>query len=166
MKLTQKLIAMGMLLVSLAMLAVGCGGGQQEETAPVRSGEVTVEMRGMKYVPAKLTVKKGARITFVNRDAVVHDVIQVAVKELGKAAPGFDSGVIDPGKSWSIHGRHHHRGGVGRRSAGPYRRPGRGLHKKKAAIPTRADWRLSRYYGRRRQTRTSQGRSTPAAGAS
>nr|PZN37348.1 MAG: hypothetical protein DIU70_12815 [Bacillota bacterium] len=100
---TALLLAFGLLSL-LAGLAVGCSSRQPQTEGPpqVLSGEVTVEMRGIRYVPAEITVRKGTRITFVNKDGLVHDVVQVALKDLGKAEPGFNSGPIQPGESWSI----------------------------------------------------------------
>ncbi len=59
-------------------------------------------MKGLKFSPVELTVKKGARITFTNQDAMVHDVVQSTVRGLGKEEPGFSSGVIKPGEAWSV----------------------------------------------------------------
>jgi plastocyanin len=51
----------------------------------------TVLMDGTKYEPATLTVKRGATVTFVNKDPFPHTV----------TTPGkFDSKSIAAGKSW------------------------------------------------------------------
>ena len=53
----------------------------------------TVVIEGMAYTPAALTVRRGERITWVNRDIVPHTVT---------ARDGsFDSGSIAAGASWS-----------------------------------------------------------------
>jgi plastocyanin len=92
-----------LLFLSLLLLTVsaGCGRGN-DSSGEVRSGEVPVTMKNLKYVPPKLTVKAGTRITFTNGDAMDHDVVQLALQDFGKKEPGFTSDVIPPGKSWSI----------------------------------------------------------------
>lgn len=98
----KRTIAALLLTASMALLA-GCGGqGKAEAEATVGSGEVVVQMKNIQFRPAKLTVKKGTKITFVNKDAMVHDVLQVGVKELGKQDPSFRSPVIEPAGSWSV----------------------------------------------------------------
>ena len=52
----------------------------------------TVKIEGMQFVPASLTVKKGDRIVWQNKDVVPHTVT---------AKGRFDSGSIATGKSWS-----------------------------------------------------------------
>jgi plastocyanin len=51
---------------------------------------VTIE--GMKFQPDTVTVQRGDRITWTNKDLVPHTVT---------SAGAFDSGAIAPGKSWS-----------------------------------------------------------------
>jgi len=91
------------LLITMAvalLLLAGCSS-QTAAADKVHSGEVTVEMKNMKYVPAKLTVKAGTKVVFTNRDVMPHDVVQIAVKELTKSDPGFTSPVVGMGESWS-----------------------------------------------------------------
>ncbi|HYF75788.1 MAG TPA: plastocyanin/azurin family copper-binding protein [Symbiobacteriaceae bacterium] len=97
----RKLSITILMLLVLFTLA-GCGGSEPAESGVVKSGEVTITMKNMKFTPAKVTVKKGTKITFVNKDAILHDVVQVAVKDYGKAEPGFDSKEIMSAGSWSI----------------------------------------------------------------
>jgi len=52
----------------------------------------TVVMDGVKYEPATLTVKRGDRITWVNKDPFPHTAT---------ADGAFDSGSIAAGQSWS-----------------------------------------------------------------
>lgn len=89
-----------LLMLTIMLITVGCGDA--DEAGKIHSGEVTVNMKNLKYDPKNITVKKGTKITFVNMDAMEHDVIQVATKELGKVEPGWKSDVVTPGKSWSI----------------------------------------------------------------
>lgn len=53
----------------------------------------TVVVEDMRFQPGALTVRRGDRITWVNRDVVPHTAT---------AAKGFDSGTIAPGASWSF----------------------------------------------------------------
>ncbi|HEX7890736.1 MAG TPA: cupredoxin family copper-binding protein [Ramlibacter sp.] len=52
----------------------------------------TVTIEGMKYAPATLTVKKGDKVTWRNKDVVPHTAT---------AAGRFDSKQIAPGASWT-----------------------------------------------------------------
>lgn len=93
---------LSMLLMALLVVTVltGCGGGSEE--TKVRTGEVLVNMQNLQYRPSKFTVKAGTKVTFFNKDAMEHDVIQIELKQLGKGQPGFDSGLIKPQEKWSM----------------------------------------------------------------
>ena len=53
----------------------------------------TVVIEGMRFQPAALTVKRGDRVVWVNRDVVPHTAT---------ADKAFDSAAIAPGSSWGI----------------------------------------------------------------
>ena len=53
----------------------------------------TVDIEGMKYSPAVVTVQQGDRIVWRNKDVVPHTVT---------AAGAFDSRSIAPGASWTL----------------------------------------------------------------
>jgi plastocyanin len=55
----------------------------------------TVEIQGMKFQPAEITVQKGDTVVWINRDMVDHDVTEEKNKE-------WTSSVLAPGKSWSM----------------------------------------------------------------
>jgi plastocyanin len=61
----------------------------------------TVVIDGMQFQPAELTVKRGDRVVWLNRDVVPHTV---------KAGETFESPAIPPGASWAVtmtkRGRH------------------------------------------------------------
>lgn len=81
-----------------ALLLAGCGSTK----APVTAGEgPVIKLADMQFKPDELTIKVGTTVTFTNDESLVHDVKQIAVKAVGKEKPGFDSGPINPGKSWS-----------------------------------------------------------------
>ncbi|MEJ8756160.1 plastocyanin/azurin family copper-binding protein [Pontibacter sp. H259] len=55
----------------------------------------TVEIRQMQFTPAELTVNKGDKVVFVNKDIVTHDVTEAS----GKL---WQSPALTSGKSWSM----------------------------------------------------------------
>lgn len=101
-----------MALLGLLALLTGCGGGAEASvggsqgsmgspTAPV-AGEVRVELKNLQFQPRELTVRAGSRITFINQDTMLHDVVQTTPRRVGKEQPGFASPVLAQGESWSI----------------------------------------------------------------
>ena len=54
----------------------------------------TVKMAGLAFAPASLTVAKGATVVFDNDDTAPHTVTA--------RSGGVDSGVLDPGKQFSM----------------------------------------------------------------
>jgi plastocyanin len=46
----------------------------------------TVEIKDMKFVPAEITVKKGDKVVFVNRDMVAHCVTEVTASKWTSSA--------------------------------------------------------------------------------
>lgn len=55
----------------------------------------TVEISQMQFKPAELTVSKGDKVVFVNKDIVTHDVTEATGKS-------WQSPALTTGKSWSI----------------------------------------------------------------
>ena len=55
----------------------------------------TVEITQMQFKPAELTVNKGDKVVFVNKDIVTHDVTEASGKS-------WHSPALAPGKSWSM----------------------------------------------------------------
>ena len=87
-------------LLALALVAA-CGGGGYGTPAPTprptpipapAAGEVQVEMRGFAFNPASLTIDRGTRVTWTNRDSERHTA----------TGPGFDSGNLAQGQSFSF----------------------------------------------------------------
>lgn len=54
----------------------------------------TVEIKGMAFLPAEITVNKGDTVIFINRDLVDHDITE-ADRKLWFSSP------LHPGQSWS-----------------------------------------------------------------
>ena len=72
------------------------GGGPKAAQTPVASSatEVTVEIRNYDFFPRDLTVQRGARVTWVDRDNAPHDATDV------DRAWGTDT--LTPGKSATL----------------------------------------------------------------
>ena len=91
MSLAARLKPAGFLLVScLLFFSNGVLSGTKK--APVTH---TVEIVQMKFKPAEITVKPGDKITFINRDMVVHNVTEASGKS-------WKSPDLETGKSWSM----------------------------------------------------------------
>ena len=59
------------------------------------SAQRVVKMRGLKFAPATLTVRKGATVTFDNDDVAPHTVTEADDGEI-------DSGLLNPGQSFDL----------------------------------------------------------------
>src|SRR5512138_2459294 len=75
--------------VALAVLLLASGCDRKPATRVHR-----VEIKGMAYAPAEVTVTAGDTIVWVNRDIVPHTVT-------GEARQ-FDSGGLSPAAEWSL----------------------------------------------------------------
>jgi plastocyanin len=67
-------------------------GAQPEAGAAAGGG--TVKMAGLAFAPGTLTVARGATVVFDNDDTAPHTVTA--------RSGGVDSGVLDPGKQFSL----------------------------------------------------------------
>jgi plastocyanin len=87
---------------ALVAFATGCSGGGGATTAPTgaapsagtgtSAGGAVVVMKDFAFDNASPSMKAGESITFKNDDSAPHEI----------KIDGKDSGVIDPGKSWSV----------------------------------------------------------------
>jgi plastocyanin len=68
--------------------------GAQPVAAAAGGGRGTVRMAGLSFAPGTLTVARGARVVFDNDDTAPHTVTA--------RSGGVDSGVLDPGKQFSL----------------------------------------------------------------
>jgi plastocyanin len=66
----------------------------QSASAAVTSGRAKVAIRNFMFMPMKLTVRVGTRITFHNYDKTAHTATAIN--------GGFDTGTIQPGASATI----------------------------------------------------------------
>ena len=72
--------------LAIALAAAPAGVGAAD---PARTHEVVIQ--GLLYVPETLTVRPGDVVVWTNKDPFPHTAT---------AAGAFDSGSIEPGKSW------------------------------------------------------------------
>jgi len=77
-----------------ASSAGGGGGGGGGSGATAASAATTVGMAGLAFAPKTLTARKGATVVFNNDDTAPHTVTSLD--------GAIDSGVISPGKSFSL----------------------------------------------------------------
>lgn len=84
-------------LVARNLPASDSGGGSDAAaaaSAPAAGGTATVAMAGLKFSPATLSVRKGTTVVFDNDDVAPHTVTS--------QDDTIDSGVLNPGKSFSL----------------------------------------------------------------
>jgi plastocyanin len=90
-------------LVARNLPASDSGGGSDGATAAApaaaapatpKGGTTTVAMAGLKFSPATLSVRKGTTVVFDNDDVAPHTVTS--------QDDTIDSGVLNPGKSFSL----------------------------------------------------------------
>lgn len=73
-------------------------GDEYEIADPPHSQEQvvhTIEIKGMKFIPDSLNVRKGDKVIWVNKDIVEHDVTELSKKE-------WASSKLAAGASWSM----------------------------------------------------------------
>lgn len=94
------------LMVAIGLTLAGCTAptqppGQGTTQATPVPGENTVTIQNFVFSPASLTVMQGTRVTWLNRDTVLH---QVASDASGSNAEGaiFSSPVLSTGESYSF----------------------------------------------------------------
>ena len=89
--------AAGPVVIVWERLGADAGSGAAaaaEEGGGAGGGGNAVGMAGLKFQPGTLTVAKGTTVVFDNDDTAPHTVTA--------RSGGTDSGVIDPGKSFSL----------------------------------------------------------------
>jgi len=78
------------LVLACTLAILGAAG----TSAPgVTAKEYTIAIEDMRFVPATLTVRRGDRVTWINRDLVPHTATATAKT--------FDSSSIAPGGAWT-----------------------------------------------------------------
>jgi plastocyanin len=77
-------------LTAAAVLLAGLAAAPLAQAATV-----TVNITNYTFVPAKVTVHPGDKVTWTNQDSIPHTATALDGKS-------FDSGTIDPNASWSF----------------------------------------------------------------
>ncbi|MBP7837131.1 hypothetical protein KA021_00315 [Candidatus Saccharibacteria bacterium] len=73
------------------------------------SNEVTIDIKDFKYQKQNIKIKKGTKVTWVNKDAMEHNIMKQHDGEEeahdapahGEATEGLESPLISKGESWS-----------------------------------------------------------------
>ncbi len=86
-------------LLVIAILISGCTtttttGPAEPTPAATTSAPISVAIKSFTFVPGTVGITKGTTVTWTNDDGVSHTVTSVP-------QGGFDSGPIDPGKTYS-----------------------------------------------------------------
>jgi plastocyanin len=87
--------AVAVLMASAVLSLSGCADESSPPADGVTPGDATVVMRGQTFQPAMITVSAGDTVTWVNEDAVVHNV----------SGDGFSSGSMGGGDTFRPHVR-------------------------------------------------------------
>ena len=97
--------------VGLGVVAAACGAARDEDTGSGPSGakdsgpegegaaakgDVTIDMKDIKYVPAAASAKVGDTVLWTNSDSIAHTVTKT-----GGPGPSFDSGTIPAGGTYT-----------------------------------------------------------------
>ena len=84
----------GAVVALTVALALGAAGTEQGASIARGAGaHATVAIKGFEFKPFKVTVSRGAKVTFVNRDSAAHRPAKKG---------GFDAGRIASGKAASV----------------------------------------------------------------
>lgn len=82
------------ILAIVSVAWIGSAALEAQRGAARKPATHTVTIDAASFSPANLTVKAGDTIVWVNKDILAHTATTTA------KGPGFDSKVIEPGKSW------------------------------------------------------------------
>jgi plastocyanin len=89
--------ALALLLGAGAAACLGATPGSPGLGEPASASRgapgATIVIENMQFIPATLTVRRGERVTWINKDIVPHDVTA--------GDKSFDSGSIAAGATWS-----------------------------------------------------------------
>lgn len=83
----------GLAALCASLALAGGGAAAQQRPTGTQLAEHVVTIEGMQFRPATLTVKRGDKVTWINKDLVPHTATAVS--------KAFDSGVIAAGASWT-----------------------------------------------------------------
>lgn len=83
----------GLTALCAGLMLAGGPVPAQQNRPDARVAEHVVTIEGMQFYPATLSVKRGDKVTWINKDLVPHTATAVS--------RAFDSGVIAAGASWT-----------------------------------------------------------------
>ena len=86
--------AIALPVLAIVLIAWAGGAAIDAQRAARKPATHTITIDGTKFTPADLTVKAGDTVVWVNKDILAHTATA--------AKSGFDSKVIQPGKSWKF----------------------------------------------------------------
>lgn len=89
--------AFALVLAAAAVLLIASGRGFASSASATASGTKSVDINHFAFHPGTLTVKRGAKVAFVNSSNVAHTATR---------AGSFDTGHIKPGTSVVVHFEH------------------------------------------------------------
>lgn len=115
----QRFLPLPLLLAVGALALAGCGDGGSDTdstsssggstaaadgAATTAGGGVEVTMKGIAYNPATISVRPGTRITWVNDDDVLHDVVSTDGESIeSRLFPKGDTFSFTPTRAGTIH---------------------------------------------------------------
>jgi plastocyanin len=89
------LMTVGAVVVVGTLLAVSVAGAHKHPTAMAQKHPTrTVSIQNFSFKPGKVTVKRGTKVRWINKDSTAH----TATANNGRS---FDSGRLGPGKSYT-----------------------------------------------------------------
>lgn len=85
----------GAAMLCAGLVLAGVPARAADGPPEARAAEHTVTIENMQFTPAALNVRRGDKVTWVNKDLVPHTATATAQPQ------AFDSGVILAGASWT-----------------------------------------------------------------
>jgi plastocyanin len=109
----KRSIGVVMVFLSFGLVATGCGGKEEQmpgaagsptatpgappqQPGKFEGGQLVIEIKDNQFNPENATLPAGGTVIFVNNDRVAHTI----TKRRGPG-PDFDSGPLDPGRTFS-----------------------------------------------------------------
>jgi plastocyanin len=89
------LMTVGTMVVVATLLVVSVAGAHKHPTAKAQKHPTkTVSIQNFSFKPAHITIKRGTKVRWINKDSTTHTVT-------ANKKRSFDSGRLGPGKSYT-----------------------------------------------------------------
>jgi plastocyanin len=89
------LVTVGAMVVVGTLLVVSVAGAHKHPTAMAQNNPTrTVVIQNFSFKPAHITIKRGTKVRWINKDSTAHTVT-------ANKKRSFDSGRLGPGKSYT-----------------------------------------------------------------